>query len=255
MISLMALSHFLLLVFISLLGADDARIITLQNKCNTTIWPGFQIGAESNDPAKEDIDGGLELSPGKSVNLTAEYYATIWGRTGCSFNSSGYGTCVTGDCDGKLSCRDEIPGRSFIPPRPVTYALFNLGKNHIPDYYVVSVANGFNIPISILPYGDASGGGCEASSCFTELNQTCPYELQLRSNGRVVACMSPCFGFYTIKPRFCCSYYEPPDDLCKPTNYSEVFKAACPTALPTLTFDFSKVLRCSEANNYLISFC
>jgi hypothetical protein len=28
----------------------------------------------------------------------------VWGRTGCSFDGSGRGSCATGDCGGALSC-------------------------------------------------------------------------------------------------------------------------------------------------------
>ncbi|KAJ9169253.1 hypothetical protein P3X46_017463 [Hevea brasiliensis] len=204
------------------------------------------------------MEGGFELRPGESVNVTAEYYATIWGRNGCLFDHSGHGTCVTGDCGGVLRCAEAT--QNMIPVLPVTYAVLNF-YNVLPDFYAVSVANGFNLPMSILPYGHPAGAGqCNASSCFTDLNQICPSELQVRSNGsngQIVVRKSPCVAFN--KPEFCCPSVahfpeDPPtDESCKPTRYSAAFQAACPTALVHSTLDWMR-FGCDDAN-YLISFC
>ncbi|KAJ9176097.1 hypothetical protein P3X46_011446 [Hevea brasiliensis] len=250
----MALCYFLLMVFFSLLSSGaDARVITLQNKCNNTIWPAFQVGSGLYN-AHGEIDGGFELRPGESVNVTAEDYAFIWGRNGCSFNQSGHGTCITGDCGGVLRCGEA--SQSLIPILPVTYAMMYLHE-FVPDFYAVSVHNGFNLPISILPYGSPAAE-CKTSSCFTNLNQICPNELQVRSNGSIVACMSPCLAFN--KPEFCCARGRlhipeyPDNDDCKPTNYSVAFEAGCPTASTTAALELSKASVCWRAN-YLISFC
>lgn len=244
MLSPMARCYLLLLVFVSLLSSvAEARVITLQNKCKATIWPAFQVGSEL-DNVHGEVDGGFELKPGELVNVTAEYYAIVWGRNGCLFNQSGHGTCVTGDCGGVLRCGEA--SQSMIPVLPVTYAMIYLHE-FLPDFYAVSVHNGFNLPISILPYGNPAAE-CEASSCLTNLNQICPSELQVRSNGSIVACKSPCVAFN--KPEFCCIGSRPhipeyPEiDDCKPTNYSVVFQAACPTAVTSANLELSKASVC-----------
>ncbi|RVW97190.1 Pathogenesis-related protein 5 [Vitis vinifera] len=50
------------------------------------------------------MDGGLELRPGQSVdiNATQGWSGCFWGRRSCSFDNSGKGSCVTGDCGGVL---------------------------------------------------------------------------------------------------------------------------------------------------------
>ncbi|KAF2286432.1 hypothetical protein GH714_016890 [Hevea brasiliensis] len=188
------------LPFVGEAAGADARVITLQNKCNNTIWPAFQVGSGLYN-AHGEIDGGFELRPGESVNVTAEDYAFIWVE-------------------------------------------------------MVSVHNGFNLPISILPYGSPAAE-CKTSSCFTNLNQICPNELQVRSNGSIVACMSPCLAFN--KPEFCCARGRlhipeyPDNDDCKPTNYSVAFEAGCPTASTTAALELSKASKAIIYQQSLVS--
>ena len=77
-------------------------IFTLQNRCRKTIWPGITPG--SGKP--QLMDGGLELRPGKPVdiNATQGWSGHFWGHSSCSFDNSGKGSCVTGDCGGVLKC-------------------------------------------------------------------------------------------------------------------------------------------------------
>lgn len=237
-------------------GTDAAKIITILNKCDFTIWPGYQIGFPLGDGELRPVSSGFELSAGASLNLTVAHYATVWGRTGCSFNESGLGTCITGDCDGRLSCGDDETGWWYITPQPVTHASLRFGEDKFPDVFALNVGDGYNIPISITPYGGSNGGEgrCKATSCSIDLNKSCPDELKVRSNGSTVACRNPCLRYFSPEPQFCCPYgYERGD--CQPTNYYEVFEAACPSAGAAPEFDSSKSSVCSYANNYLISFC
>ncbi|XP_021633041.1 pathogenesis-related thaumatin-like protein 3.5 [Manihot esculenta] len=237
-------------------GTGNAKIITMQNKCDFTIWPGYQIVIPLAEGGRRNVDSGFELSAGKSVNFTVVDYATIWGRTGCSFNESEFGSCITGDCEGRLRCGD-IFGRQFIHQQPVTYAYLEFGKNEYPDFFAINVGAGYNAPISIIPYGgsDAGDNKCKATSCSIDLKESCPDELKQRFNGITVACRNPCFHYPSVEPQFCCPYYGYEKDDCKPTNYFQVFEAACPSAGSTPEFDISRSSMCSNANNYLISFC
>lgn len=70
-------------------------------------------------------------------------------------------------------------------------------------------------------------------------------------DGSVVACKHACFA--AKLPEHCCTGQYNRPQTCKPTNYSNGFKATCPTAityvLDTLT---SLNFTCQEAN-YLCS--
>ncbi|KAK6933759.1 Thaumatin family [Dillenia turbinata] len=137
----MALLCIHLLLF--LLPGTDAAIFTLQNKCGEIIWPGILPG--SGKPIL--MKGGLQLKPGEVKNIHAPkgWSGRFWGRRGCSFNHYGKGQCLTGDCGGKLNCA----GAGGSPP--ATLAEFTL--NSPIDFYDVSFVDGYNMKMSIVPYG------------------------------------------------------------------------------------------------------
>jgi len=75
--------------------------LIITNRCTNTIWPAIatQNGA---GPA----ESGFELAKGESQNLTVDtnWNGRVWGRTNCTFDSKGTGSCLTGDCSGVLNC-------------------------------------------------------------------------------------------------------------------------------------------------------
>jgi hypothetical protein len=87
--------------------------LVIENLCPETIWPAFASQAGTGPST-----GGFELATGAVQNLTVSpnWQGRVWGRTNCSFNAAGTGAsnlngnngagqaCVTGDCNGKLSC-------------------------------------------------------------------------------------------------------------------------------------------------------
>ncbi|KDP26886.1 hypothetical protein JCGZ_18044 [Jatropha curcas] len=232
----MAPLHFLLMLLISVLGSD-AAVFTFSNRCRTTVWPGILSGAGK----PQLMGGGFELRPGQSVTLNAPqgWSGRFWGRTGCSFDRSGRGRCLTGDCGGVLKCA----GAGGVPP--ASLAEFTL--NSPLDYYDVSLVDGFNLPISILPTG-----ACKSVECVADMNRRCPGSLQVRWNRQVVACKSACLAFGS--PEFCCTGPYGSPATCKPSNYSKVFKDACPTAYSYAFDDSTSTFTCQGAN-YLIRFC
>ncbi|XP_059434970.1 pathogenesis-related thaumatin-like protein 3.5, partial [Corylus avellana] len=161
----------------------------------------------------------------------------------CSFDESGKGTCFTGDCGGQLQCA----GAGGAPP--VTLVEFTLESP--VDYYNVSLVDGYNMRVSIVPSG-GSGPNCKQRSCLSDLNKHCPNGLQVRRNGHVVACKSACLAFNTAK--YCCTGAYGSPQTCKPSSYAKVFKASCPTAYSYAYDDPTSTFTCGGAD-YLISFC
>ncbi|XP_050209278.1 pathogenesis-related thaumatin-like protein 3.5 [Mercurialis annua] len=234
----MAKWQFLLtLVLISSLGAEAAKF-TLQNKCRSTIWPGSLSGG---GPLL--INGGTRLKPGQSITIDVphKWSGRFWARTGCHFDRSGKGKCATGDCGGLKHCG----GVGGVPP--VTLAEFTLDDL---NFYDVSLVDGYNVPISIYPYGGT--GDCKKVECFANLNPRCPKDLQMRVNGRVVACKSACAAYNT--PQYCCTGAYGSPQTCKPTGFSKIFKAACPTYYSYAYDDATSTFTCRWAN-YTIRFC
>lgn len=144
------------LLFPSILGAT----FIISNNCPFTVWPGTLSG--SGTPQLPMT--GFQLESGKSVKVQAVpgWSGRIWARTGCKFDSTGIGTCLTGDCGGKLEC----DGSGATPPA----SLFEitLGQGNNKDFYDVSIVDGYNLPLVAWPLG--SSGECNATGCVSDIN-------------------------------------------------------------------------------------
>uniref|UniRef100_J3NF72 Thaumatin-like protein n=1 Tax=Oryza brachyantha TaxID=4533 RepID=J3NF72_ORYBR len=145
-----ASSAVLAVVLVATLAAGaNAATFTITNRCSFTVWP-----------AATPVGGGVQLNPGQTwtVNVPAGTSSgRVWGRTGCSFDGAGRGSCATGDCGGALSCSQS--GRP-----PMTLAEFTLGGGGRQDFYNLSVIDGFNVGMS---FSCSSGVGvtCRERSC------------------------------------------------------------------------------------------
>ncbi|VVA95318.1 unnamed protein product [Arabis nemorensis] len=234
----------LFFVFITSGIAVSATLFTLQNSCPYTVWPGILSG-NSNTLG----GGGFPLAPGASKQLTAPqgWSGRFWARTGCNFDSTGHGNCVTGDCGGVLKC---IGGG--VPP--TTLAEFTVGSGESgKDFYDVSLVDGYNVEMGIKPQGGS--GDCRYAGCVADVNAVCPYELRIMdpsNNGIVAACKSACLAFNS--PEFCCTEAHATPQTCSPTHYSAMFKSACPSAYSYAYDDATSTFTCS-GSNYLITFC
>jgi len=188
---------------------------------------------------------GFKLEPGGSWTLTgpANWSGRFWGRTGCAFDqNTSQGSCDTGDCG---SNQVECNGARANPP--VTLAEFTIASGSAQDFYDVSLVDGYNLPMVVEPFGGS--GACTSTGCVIDLNQQCPIEL--RAND-VAACQSACQVFAT--PQYCCTGAYSSRDTCKPTTYSNMFKAACPRAYSYAYDDATSTFTCTGAD-YTITFC
>ncbi|GAU19498.1 hypothetical protein TSUD_77430 [Trifolium subterraneum] len=134
-----------------LVSAQAARF-DIVNQCSYTVWP-----------AATPSGGGRQLNSGQtwSIDIPAGTSSgRVWGRTGCSFDGSGRGSCQTGDCGGALSC--TLSGQP-----PLTLSEFTLNGGNNLDYINLSVIDGFNVP---MQFSSTSNGcnvvlNCRESSC------------------------------------------------------------------------------------------
>ncbi|KAG8391284.1 hypothetical protein BUALT_Bualt01G0172000 [Buddleja alternifolia] len=240
----MASSSWLLfsVLLIPLITCTNAAVFTLQNRCNKPIWPGILSGAGR----PQLMNGGFRLNPNQKYDVVAPtgWSGRFWARSGCVFDqSTNHGKCTTGDCGGRLECS----GAGGTPP--ASLAEFTLDSPE--DFYDVSLVDGFNLPIAVVPSGGS--GNCSAVYCSSDLNEGCPEKLRVRSdNGETAACMSACMAFNEAE--YCCTGEYNNPHVCKPTNYSEVFKKACPTSYSYPYDDATSTFTCKGAN-YLIIFC
>ncbi|OMO88615.1 Thaumatin [Corchorus olitorius] len=241
-------SVFLILLPLFFLSSYSCTF-TITNNCPYTIWPGTLAG--SGTPQLSTT--GFRLDSGQSVRISSVpgWSGRIWGRTGCSFDATGVGSCQTGDCGGRLEC----DGNGATPPA----SLFEitLGAGNDQDFYDVSIVDGYNLPIVAAPRGVY--GGCNATGCAYDLNMGCPKELQVvggdggaMAPGRVVACKSACEAFGL--DQYCCSGEFANPTTCRPSFYSTIFKRACPRAYSYAYDDGTSTFTC-KAYEYLIIFC
>ncbi|XBI77932.1 hypothetical protein VPH35_087711 [Triticum aestivum] len=223
----MASSLSFILALLLAIAATDAFTVHLLNKCPYTVWPGtYPVRSGSRlDPGQL---AAIEVSPGMVSGW-------IWGRTGCNFDASGRGSCTTGDCGGMLSC-----AAGFKPP--ATLAEYTLGKGGSPDFYDISIADGFNVPMSFGPVGSS----CHVVSCAADINAKCPSELKVDGG-----CVSACIKFGT--PQYCCT---PPlmPSTCGPTDYSRFFKGHCPDAY-SYAYEKNSTFTCTVRSDYQVTFC
>lgn len=118
------------------------------------------------------------------------------------------------------------------------------------DYYDVSLVDGFNLPIVVVPLKGEEN--CSVVGCDGDLRQNCPSELTLKYDRKVIACRSACDVFKTDE--YCCTGMFGSVDSCKPSNYSKEFKGVCPVAYSYAYDDPTSLKTCTNAT-YVVSFC
>lgn len=240
-----SMSLFLLLIpYLVISGVYSSATFTVVNKCEHPVWPGIL----SNAGITPLQNTGFTLQKGESqtINAPSSWGGRFWGRTHCTQDSAGKFSCLTGDCgSGKLECS----GSGAAPP--ATLAEFTLDGSGGLDFFDVSLVDGYNLPMMVVPQG-GSGPNCSATGCMVDLNGACPSALRVMSGDEGVACKSACEAFGNAE--YCCSGAYGTPDTCTPSSYSKVFKSACPTAYSYAYDDKSSTFTCAGAD-YLITFC
>ncbi|KAF4348887.1 hypothetical protein F8388_023071 [Cannabis sativa] len=238
-IALLSFSLALAMIFLS--GAQSATF-TIKNNCPFTIWPGTLTGA-GKPPLSST---GFELASGatQSIDAPAGWSGRFWARSGCTTDATGKFTCETADCgSGKVSCN----GAGGIPPASLVE--LTLAENGGQDFYDISLVDGFNLPVGLVP-----SSSCASTSCPANVNSVCPPELTLKgADGSVVGCKSACLALN--KPEYCCTGAYGTPETCPPTDYSKIFKTQCPKAYSYAYDDKSSTFTCRGGPNYDITFC
>jgi hypothetical protein len=220
-------------------GSVCGTTFTFSNRCGDTVWPGLLAG--SGTPPLETT--GFALAPGQSRALYAPqgWSGRFWGRSGCDFDAaSAKGSCATGDCgSGEVECR----GAGASPP--ATLAEFTLDGAGGKDFYDVSLVDGYNLPMLVR----ATAPECPDTGCLVDLNGLCPDELRA-AHGR--ACRSACEAFGS--PEYCCNGAYGNPNTCHPSQYSQLFKSACPNSYSYAYDDATSTFTCNHTD-YTITFC
>ncbi|KAL0393508.1 UNVERIFIED_CONTAM: Thaumatin-like protein [Sesamum latifolium] len=134
--------------------------------------------------------GGGRLDPGQTWTIgfpNGPKLAKIWARTNCTFDASGRGSCLTGDCNGQLRCQS-------YGSAPHTVAEYGLNSFGHKDYYDISVLEGFNVPMEFRP---TTNGCTRPIRCAADITGECPNELKTPGG-----CHNPCTVYKTTQ--YCC---------------------------------------------------
>ncbi|KAE8714425.1 hypothetical protein F3Y22_tig00110198pilonHSYRG00346 [Hibiscus syriacus] len=199
----------------------QATTFTIVNNCNYVVWPG--ILSNAGVPALPTTGFTLRRRETKTITAPPSWGGRFWGRTHCSQDSTGKFSCLTGDCgSGKLECS----GNGAAPP--ATLAEFTLDGACGFDFFDVSLVDGYNSPMLVVPEG-GKGQNCSSTGCVVDLNGSCPSELRVTStsDGRGgLACRSACEAFR--QPQYCCSGAYAYDDktstfTCANADYTVTF--------------------------------
>nr|CAD7198971.1 unnamed protein product [Timema douglasi] len=188
-----------------------------------------------------------------SVSTDDGWAGRFWARTGCNFDGNGIGPCETGDCGNKLQCA----GAGGVPP--VSLAEFTLNGYGGVDYYDLSLVDGYNVPVQVIPLTKSvdpnNKYSCGSATCTAYLNNNCPNELrETNSAGATVACKSACLAFNT--DQYCCRGNFGTPQTCTPStwaqNYPAYFKNNCPGAYSYAYDDVSSTYTCQDSGYKII---
>lgn len=244
-----------LAIFVILFNVIQAHEVRITNACNQNILVGIL-----NNPGKSLPEGGgfaLNRGQTRTLRLPTAWAGRFWGRTGCD---SGGRNCETGTCGGSgVQCQ----GTGGAPPVSLAEITFDSNTDGI-DFYDISLVDGFNLRMSMTPipgtfrFRSNNQFDCKSAGCNSDLNRSCPPELQQRGrSGGVVACKSACLAFNT--DRYCCRNAFNSPQACPPFRYSRIFKAACPRAYSYAYDDATSTFTCKGnsrgASGYIIKFC
>lgn len=242
---------------------SDVRFRTI-NKCSFPVWVGMQGISKSNGGWRLPFNGGWELESGQTQEIFVPYDFTagrFWPRTNCK-TVNGQFRCETGDCGPWVQCAHD--GIQRGGQTPVSLAEFTLVRE-THDYYDVSLVDGFNIEIAIVPNNRNApkpshtdpNYWCKAPECQRDLKTICPQELKkFNSQNHVIACSSACDKFRTDE--YCCHGAHDRPETCRstdwPVNYPAIFKQACPDAYSYAYDDHTSTYFCKDTS-YDIVFC
>lgn len=99
------------------------------------------------------------------------------------------------------------------------------------DFYDVSLADGYNLPITFGPANETKVD-CDIAGCVSDLNEICPPELSAVNDiGDTIGCSRICG--------------ENPDE-CEDSEYLGIFRLACPHAYAHTYDDAGNIMTCDS---------
>ncbi|KAI4999231.1 hypothetical protein ZWY2020_003820 [Hordeum vulgare] len=155
----------------------------------------------------------------------------VLGAHGCAFDGTSGGKCATGTA---AAARPSATARARRP-RHARRVHLGDGDGGKEDYYDVSLVDGYNVPVVVEP---SAAGARRRGAWWTQ--RAVPGGAE-GAGGR--GCRSACEAF--DRPEYCCSGAFGGPDTCRPSAYSQAFKAACPRAYSYAYDDATSTFTCA----------
>ncbi|KAH8551320.1 thaumatin [Umbelopsis sp. PMI_123] len=212
---------------------DNGQYITVKNNCGKTITVGWLTNGQSNDQTTL-----LDLNAGASHTITPgnNWGGRVWGRDQC--DHSDMTNCGTSGA---------------VSPATLAEFLFNGANNQ--DYYDVSLVDGFNLPMDIVPIGGQTSSSNQYQ-CGTPKALSfpaCPSANQVKDkSGNVVGCKSTCSA--TGTPESCCTGQYNTPAKCTINAFAKLVKDQNPTAYSYAYDDSTSTFSCSPSG-YTVNLC
>jgi Thaumatin family len=211
---------------------SGGKTINVKNNCGKTVTLGWLTNGQSNDQTTL-----LDLDAGSSHSITPgnNWGGRVWARDQCSHSDMTH--CGT---SGAVS--------------PATLAEFLFNGAGSQDYYDVSLVDGFNLAMNIVPNGGQSGGGkyqCGTPSATSF--PSCPSANQVKDDsGNVIGCKSTCSA--TGNPEDCCTGEYNSPQKCSANAFAKLCKQDAPTAYSYAYDDSTSTFACG-ASSYTVNLC
>ena len=146
--------------------------VTFVNRCVNTVWPAWG-SAGGLDNSVIDTQLWSPLSPSRT--RTVVVYGGVrdvgfWARTGCRFDESGAGACLTGDCSGFV-CPTST---NFFPANATVFVLKQ------------GFLGGYNVGVHV------AGTACGNHECVADVGSCAAASAVKDTCGATVACSDIC---------------------------------------------------------------
>ncbi|KAL9551731.1 hypothetical protein PS6_004845 [Mucor atramentarius] len=190
------------------------KSITVKNNCGSVITVGVLTNGVSSGLPEQSFD----LTPSASNSFS------------------------------KDSSNCGVPGAT----NPASLAEFFFKGAGGKDYYDISLVDGYNMPMSIVPSGGATPSGYTCGSPKCSISD-CPKEFAVTdATGNVISCMSACSK--TGSSQDCCTGANNSPSACKASGNSANVKQQCPDAYSFAYDDQDSTFEC-EAESFTVNFC
>ena len=146
--------------------------VTFHNLCAQTLWPAWgSSGGLDNSIIDTELWFPLEAMSDRTVTVYGGVREIgFWGRSGCSFDDAGGGSCQTGDCGGFVC---PIVVNAF----PTNATVFALEEGFL---------DGYNVPLRV------ESAACGTHECVADLSACSHASVTEDACGTTLGCSNVC---------------------------------------------------------------